>query len=119
MMDFIRECNQFEVSSEDFERLWCFRCRNQECRRCRSEQAAWVHRIATQQDSLFNPPRADDQDPQYDDIRSKTFRCLNPQEGVPTVQYPIVINSPAPSQFMSSTSDNFVKPGAVITLKGT
>jgi len=95
--DYVKECNQFELSPRDFERVWCVRCQNESCQR--SKRSSWALRMETQMDVLFNPERADPDDPQYEGIRRQEFKCLNPQEGHPTVTYPIVDIRSVPAQF--------------------
>lgn len=92
-MDFIEECNNFGVSEKDFETTWCSRCTNDRCIRAR--KSLFAFRAANQMDTLFNPSRADPNDPEYEFVRRQEFNCLNPQEDHPTVTYPIEVSSPS------------------------
>ena len=69
MDDFIQECNQFELTSKAFERVWCVRCQNDSCARTESNHSSWSSRMATQVNDIFNnPKRADPKDPEYLEI---------------------------------------------------
>jgi hypothetical protein len=105
MPDNVRDCNQFDVSVTEFERIWCVRCQNKDCVRARAGNA-WTNRIKTQKDLLFNPPRADPKDPLYQSIVSKDFKCLNPQD-----KDSAIINVDIPVRFVSNINGSVTKEG--------
>jgi hypothetical protein len=113
--DFIAECNNFEVSPSDFEKVWCIRCKNTECRRTRSDAMTWTARVQTQTEALFNPTRGDPRDPAYARLASQEFRCVNPQEGHPTDIHSIIeVNRP--TQFVSGGDAVTVARGSTIVM---
>jgi len=73
--DFLKECMS-EVGNiplDQFNLAFCRRCGNQECSRSRLNNS-FQTRVQTWEDRLFkNPPRASEDDPRFNNIRSKKF----------------------------------------------
>jgi hypothetical protein len=116
IQDYMSVCNNFEISNEQFEKIWCVRCKNTECQRSFS-QSAWLKRVSTQVDTmLINPTIVDKNDPQYEGIRKQHFDCLNPQKDGPTTTYSIA-DIREPTNFILSTSDSKEESKNVETTK--
>jgi hypothetical protein len=73
--DYLKDCMS-EVGNiplDQFNLIFCRRCGNQECTRSRLNNS-FQTRVQTWEDRLFkSPPRADDDDPRFSNIRAKKF----------------------------------------------
>lgn len=75
-MDFLRECMNDAQNPplDQFQRNWCTVCANRECERAGMNNSAFDRRAKNWKSLLFdNVPRADPDDPSYDNIRSRVF----------------------------------------------
>jgi len=75
-VDYLSECMSglSGVPFNEFAKMFCNRCVNNECSRSIADGMAFVKRVNTWEDRLFlNVPRADDNDPKYTNIRAKNF----------------------------------------------
>jgi len=112
MNDFIKECNQYNLKVEPFERVWCVRCQNESCYRSKDNHSAWSSRMSSQINDVFNPERADIHSPEYEQIHRQEFVCLNPQTGEPTV-----MNQPL--EFVSKQNVIVDQPNTFVSGSGT
>jgi len=74
MRDYMRECNNLGVSEEDFQRIWCIRCVQQECHRSHQGKSRFEARVSTWEERLFTDvPRMPPTDPRYPDLANREF----------------------------------------------
>lgn len=90
--DFLREC-MAEVGIlpiNEFTQAYCLRCVNQECSRSAGNQHLFVQRAENWKKRLFTEViRANENDPQFAEVRSKLFVPKQPHLGsinMPTIQ---------------------------------
>ena len=73
--DFIAECNNLHVSTEEFCSVWCPRCANSECTRSAVGKGGFDARVRTWEERLFkNPPKLPETDPRFELINAKMFQ---------------------------------------------
>ena len=97
--DYLKECMS-EVGNiplDQFNQAYCLRCGNQECIRSKINNS-FESRVKTWEERLFkNPPRAKDDDPRFNNIRSKQFKPIgkHSMEVHTTQQIPVIqLNKP-------------------------
>jgi len=72
--DWLRECNDQNVPPQEFNQIFCVRCRNPECSRAGYSGSIWADRITTQVERLLeNPLFADLTLPQYAKVNANDF----------------------------------------------
>lgn len=49
---------------------FCLRCRNAKCQHAKFGSSIWLKRVSTQEDKLFNPNVADQDDPRFEKVRN-------------------------------------------------
>lgn len=85
--DFLKECisdpalvpSGQPVPMDAFMKAYCVRCDNRECSRAGSNNMLFDRRVRNWQNDLFEkPPRADDSDPRFVQIRAKNFAPAGP-----------------------------------------
>lgn len=54
--DLLKECNDQGLPAQDFENLFCQRCKNRSCERAKWATSTWDERISTQMDRLILNP---------------------------------------------------------------
>jgi len=74
--DLLEGCNEFGISERDFKNMFCVRCKNPECVNAGHAETAWLSRMLTQEGIIFNPIRAEEDDPRYRDLRLQEFKDL-------------------------------------------
>lgn len=75
--DLIGECNEQGASPQEFQEMFCQRCKNPECYRAAWGDSLFSQRVATQADRLLHNPRfADPNDSKYDNIRALHFKDM-------------------------------------------
>lgn len=78
-LDYLRECNTFQIALEDFQRQFCDRCRQKECSRSQFGKSRFDQRVQTWEERLFkNPPKMDMSDPRFQEIAAKRFMEISP-----------------------------------------
>jgi hypothetical protein len=80
--DYIQECMESmpqQGSLDDFKRAFCDVCINPECKRSRFKDSKWVTRMIMQEEALFNPRFANENDPRYDHLRAVNFEPVDEQ----------------------------------------
>lgn len=145
MRDFLGECNNLGVPEEDFGRIWCIRCTQQECTRSHQGKSKFEARVTTWEQRLFTDvPRMPETDPRYKPLATQPFEEGESWRGTAPVQVqvPASWNEPAkapeaapqpdpatlPSGFVAARvphqsgrmlgDQNVVKPGARIRMGG-
>jgi hypothetical protein len=73
MADFLRECNSQGVSPQEFEQVFCQRCRQADCDLAQWGSSLFDRRVATQADRLLKPEQADPRLPKYAQIVGADF----------------------------------------------
>jgi len=72
--DWLRECNDQNVPPQEFNQIFCVRCRNPECSRAGYAGSLWTNRITTQVERLLeNPLFADLSMPKYAKVNALDF----------------------------------------------
>jgi hypothetical protein len=83
------------VPINEFNKVYCLRCGRAECSRSAGSNLSFTNRVLNWKHDLFEaPPRADENDPMFADIRAKKFISAsdNIQQVSPTViQVPVQI----------------------------
>lgn len=77
--DFLREClsDVGQMPLDVFSKRFCLVCSNSECIRSRAHQSPFTYRAENWKKDLFDSvPRAQEDDPNYSNIRSKKFLPL-------------------------------------------
>lgn len=73
--DFLVECNNLHVSTEEFTSVWCPRCANTECTRSTAGKGLFDARVRTWEERLFkNPSKLPETDPRFSIISAKAFQ---------------------------------------------
>ena len=76
MGDFLEGCNDQRIPTNEFMDLFCKRCRNRDCVHAGWAVDRFSTRIATQEERMFNPERADPKLPKYAQIIAADFRDM-------------------------------------------
>lgn len=72
--DFIKDCNSFGVSPNEFKDIFCKRCRNPECVHAEWVTSLWSSRMDSQVEVLLNNPTILHEIPsQYADLKTHSF----------------------------------------------
>jgi len=123
MADYLKECMS-DVSGKlgkvvpinEFNQAFCVLCVNKECSRSQSNNLSIVRRSLNWHKNLFtNIPRANENDPQYDGIRSKKFISINSPTNTSTLNTPKkpsqnLIEQKLNIEFKSETKPQETKP---------
>src|SRR5271157_4373925 len=108
-LDFLKECMtdpalvpRGPVPINEFNRVYCLRCGRAECSRSAGSNLAFTNRALNWKHDLFEaPPRADENDPMFADIRAKKFISASDNvEQVPSeiIQVPVQLEqAPKPN----------------------
>ncbi len=76
MTDYLRECME-SVGNPPIDAMtknWCLHCAERGCERAGAKKLSFDGRVATWRERLFlNVPRADEEDPRYDNVRGRKF----------------------------------------------
>ena len=71
--DFLNGCNNQGMSPNEFQEMFCVRCKNPDCVNARWGDSMFAARIATQEERLLRPQRADPNSPKYAQILKAEF----------------------------------------------
>lgn len=120
MRDYMHECNNLGVSEEDFQRIWCIRCVQQECHRSHQGKSRFEARVSTWEERLFtNVPRMPTSDPRYPDLANRAF--VEPESWKSSqVQVPSSWDLSTPSKSLTETSGSAAEtPGSAAETSGS
>ena len=100
--DFLQECMSSgeNIPLDQFQLAWCRVCANRQCARSSLNNSSFDQRVATWKDRLFdNVKRANDEDPNFNTIRSKRFLPIQPQFAQPGNTPSFVTSQIVPEHF--------------------
>jgi len=110
MRDYMHDCNNLGVSEEDFQRIWCIRCVQQECHRSHQGKTRFEARVATWEARLFTDvPRMPTSDPRYPDLANREFSTPESWKSS-QVQVPSSWDPPTAGRSPASATESLTEP---------